>query len=278
MKTEAVFCRNWNENWIEIKLFKVLKEFILIIFASSITKSQALKLKSLSLEILNIFSLLRRSLNELQRKSTVTDSSITCKVHHLSHYHQLIPIFGPLIYFATFHYEHKHQVCKSLARNIRNFDTLGLTVHRRHQQLLGMMECQRGFFSLNFYGEHQSIRPTNQLPKPNECYVKVKYDDRPYKLKKNVLRKVLESRFEWFHTTMFYCDKETSDIFCEGQIMSISNSTDSTDNLPKLIPRTKKQHRVEIDVTQFIPQSSLYHKNDYFYIVNDECFLIRMSY
>lgn len=254
-----------------------MKEFLLTIFSSSLTRSDTLKLKSISSDILHYFATIRQSLNDLQRKTKIVDASITCKLHHMSHYSELTQLFGPLILFATFHYEHKHQMCKNLCRNIRNFDTLGLTVHKRHQLLIGMMEKENNFFTTNFFEEEQTTRVIDQLPKPDDCYVKVKYDDQPYKVKKCVLRKILGSRFELFHTSMFLCDSETKEIFCKGQCMSISHS--SEESLPKLTPKTVRQHRVDIQSIQYIPLLSLYHKNDYFFIdVNNDYFLIRMSY
>lgn len=277
VKTEVVFYKSWNEEWIEVKLYRSMKEFLLMIFSSSLTRNDTLKLKSISSDILHFFATVRRSLNQLQRKTTNVDNSITCKLHHMSHYSELTQLFGPLLLFATFHYEHKHQMCKNLCRNIRNFDTLGLTVHKRHQILIGMMEKENNFFTTNFFEELQNTRAIDQLPKTMDCYVKVNYDDQPFKIKKRVLRKILGSRFEFFHTTVFLRDTETNEIFCKGQCMSISIS--SEESLSKLTPKTIREHRVDIACIQYIPLLSLYHKNDYFFTnVNNDLFLIRMSY
>lgn len=277
VKTEVVFYKNWNEEWIEVKLYRSMKEFLLIIFSSSLTRNDTLKLESISSDILHLFAIIRRSIYQLQRKTTTTDNSITCKLHHMSHYSKLTQYFGPLLFFATFHYEHKHQMCKNLCRNIRNFGFLGLTVHKRHQFLMGMMEKENNFLTTNFFEELQTTRAIDQLPKPENCYEKVKYDEKPFKVKKCVLRKVLESRFEFFHTTMFLRDTDTNEVFCKGQCMTILSSTE--EYLPKLTPKTKREHRIDVAYIQYIPLLSLYHKNDYFFTdVNGDHFLIRMSY
>lgn len=257
-----------------------MKEFVLIVFANSISQSQSLKLKSITTDILTRCEDISRLLKQLQKKQTATSNFITSKLHSISHYHQLIPKFGPLIYLATFHYEHKHQSCKNFARNVRNFDSIGLTVHNRHQLMLSMFNLKSNFSLINFYKE-QGIdqRPMDELPKTLEQYEKIKFDERPFKLKKGVLRKVKSSRYEWFYVTKFYKDIETDEIFCEGQIMEVSRSAENLHHLQKLTPKTRKQHRVDVDVIQFVRLSCLHYKNDFlFYDDNQNLFLIKMSY
>lgn len=280
IKTEAVFLNNWNDNWTEVKLYRSMKELVLIVFSNSISQNQSLKLKSLTIDILTRCEDTSRSLKELKKKQTSTTNFITSKLHNISHYHQLIPKFGPLIYLATFHYEHKHQSCKNFARNVRNFDSIGLTVHRRHQQMLAMFELNSNFSSTNFY-EEQGIdqRPMDELPKTLEQYEKIKFDDRPFKLKKAVVRKIKSSRFEWFYVTKFYKDIETREIFCEGQVMEVQRSSESSYHLPKLTPKTRKQHRVDVDVIQFVRLSNLHYKNDFlFQSESENLYLLKMSY
>ncbi|KAH9388377.1 hypothetical protein TYRP_023559 [Tyrophagus putrescentiae] len=143
LKLPAIFFEVFNTSWQEYQLYRSLKEFILITFSPVITRDQALQLKTYSIEIINLLTLISNSIGN--------DYRIHCKVHHLTHYSNLVFRFGPLFLFSTFRFERKHQFSKNLCRKIRNTRNLAYTLHTRHQIQKAFEDKNLNFRDINFF-------------------------------------------------------------------------------------------------------------------------------
>ncbi|KAH9406522.1 hypothetical protein TYRP_013503 [Tyrophagus putrescentiae] len=143
LKLPAIFFDVFNTNWVEYQLYSKLKEFILISFSPVITRDQVLKLKNLSIDIINLLVEVSNSIG--------SDYRVHCKVHHLTHYSNLIFRFGPLFLFSTFRFERKHQFSKNLCRKIKNTRNLAYTLHTRHQIQRASEDQNLNFQNINFF-------------------------------------------------------------------------------------------------------------------------------
>lgn len=87
---EAIFIQFFNSNFQEFKLYKALREFVLLAFSSTFVETDLRKLDFLANQVINFCV------------SIQPDFSIYCKLHHLLHYGDLIKFFGPLYLYSTF--------------------------------------------------------------------------------------------------------------------------------------------------------------------------------
>lgn len=208
LKLPAIFFEVFNTSWQEYQLYRSLKEFILITFSPVITRDQALQLKTYSIEIINLLTLISNSIGN--------DYRIHCKVHHLTHYSNLVFRFGPLFLFSTFRFERKHQFSKNLCRKIRNTRNLAYTLHTRHQIQKAFEDINLNFRDINFFLLLPE-RTTYYMNPPSNNLVRLKCKEHPFRLNKKPIRRSISGRNEWFYIDSFYKDEENA-VWCRGRI------------------------------------------------------------
>lgn len=103
--------------------FLSLLEIMGICFAHKVTFSSIINLKRLIKEHLTLF------------KSVYPDARILPKQHYLVHLPTQIMMFGPLIRSWCMRFEGKHSYFKNMARTIKNFKNLPLSLAKRHQSM-----------------------------------------------------------------------------------------------------------------------------------------------
>lgn len=118
------------------RLLMKCREIADILLAHTISKSQIVYLKTL---IIEHHALLLK----------VSPSSFTPKCHFLAHYPYLITLYGPPRRFWTMRFESVHQYFKDLARRIRNFRNIPLTLATRYQTLLASHLSSQSFMQTN---------------------------------------------------------------------------------------------------------------------------------
>ncbi|KAI2810569.1 hypothetical protein BLOT_001732 [Blomia tropicalis] len=198
LKFAAIFFEFFDPNSLPFKLWLVSKEFTLIAFSQNVSKEDCEEMNVLS-------NIMIHFIKEL-------GGHIFCKLHHITHYGQLIKQFGPLYFYSTFRYERKHQYCKHIARLMRNFINPSKTIHSRHQLRRAIIERNILFYSTNYFSTITKIynyEPNFQKITPlelNQNYECLLPSERPFPLNKNVLRRCLSTSAAhiFIHATQFY--------------------------------------------------------------------------
>lgn len=244
------------------QLFSSLKRFTILAFSDFISRTEARQLTSLANDILQQYSAFALQIG--------FKNEIFCKLHHLTHYGQLVEKFGPLYQFGTFRYERKHMVSKAWARVMRSFVNTSKTIHGNHQILRAIILEESSFKTTNFWDNQNEDRTIllNALPS-GECFSKVKCNDRPYQLNKNVIRKLVSRNNFWFFTEEFYTSENSSVVYCKGQVVSLDQAAQqqSTDlSLPRVKLNSQKQ---------FILLTNLHYSNDFLYYLNGFHYLLK---
>ena len=108
-----------NPYW---KVFLSLLEIMGICFAHRVSVSSVINLKRLIKEHLTSFKM-------------AYDARILPKQHYLVHLPTQILMFGPLIRSWCMRFEGKHSYFKDMARKIKNFKNLPLSLAERHQSM-----------------------------------------------------------------------------------------------------------------------------------------------
>ncbi|XP_031549388.1 uncharacterized protein LOC116286933 [Actinia tenebrosa] len=106
------------------KCFMSLLEIMMLCFSHSISYAAILVLKNKIASYLPLFK-------------ELYNARITPKLHYLVHVPSLMFMFGPLIRSWCMRFEAKHSYFKNIAKVIRNFKNLPLSLSTRHQS----MEC-----------------------------------------------------------------------------------------------------------------------------------------
>ncbi len=173
-----------------------------------ITRDQVLQLKNLSIEIIDFIIQVSNSIGG--------EYKIHCKVHHITHYSDLIVRFGPLFLFSTLRFERKHQFSKNLCRKIKNTRNLSYTLHTRHQIQRAFEDQNLNFRDINFFPSLPE-RTTYFMTPPSNNLVKLNCREHPFRLNKKPIRRSISGRNEWFYVSAFYKD-ENNNIWCQGRI------------------------------------------------------------
>lgn len=210
LKFAAIFFEFFDPNSLPFKLWLVSKEFTLIAFSQNVSKEDCEEMNVLS-------NIMIHFIKEL-------GGHIFCKLHHITHYGQLIKQFGPLYFYSTFRYERKHQYCKHIARLMRNFINPSKTIHSRHQLRRAIIERNILFYSTNYFSTITKIynyEPNFQKITPlelNQNYECLLPSERPFPLNKNVLRRCLSTSAAhiFIHATQFYKNINTGQVLCYG--------------------------------------------------------------
>lgn len=90
MKLDAILIDIIHPQMDCYELYKLLRKFCQLSFALSFTEHELQQFEILA--------------NQIVEKCTVIqpDFSVYCKLHHISHYGDLIRLFGPLYFYSTF--------------------------------------------------------------------------------------------------------------------------------------------------------------------------------
>lgn len=200
----------WQPEWTEFKLYKFLKEFTLISFQKSFSKDKDIpRLRELPVFIMEEF------------KKLDSGFDIYCKLHHCTHYADLILKFGPLIYYATWHYEHHHQYGKGVSKVMKCYKNVCYTIHTRHQSMRCFVEEESKFFEIDYWKDQFNSSLTTGLEDnlPTGCK-RLTADKHQFRLKQNVIRSINRSNVKhalWFHTKQFHVDSN-GHTYCEGEV------------------------------------------------------------
>lgn len=259
LKLEVILFPEFDPSKSEWKLYSALKEFILL--------SYSLELDQKGLNRLNVLAnIIIEEWKDLDNNSTVY-----CKLHHLSHYCDLIRKYGPLYLYANLHYEHKHQFCKNCARVMRNFIDPAWTIHYKHQALKALIEDNENFLETDFFPSVPTNRPSLLTQLPPNCSP-LPASDNPFRLHQNVLRKTKHTAKDyWILTKEFFRNKATKQIYCKGMILEIEQAYSDNGKAigPKLFNNSLKFLKVFAQ-ERFISLEHLHFTNDYLLVVDDE--------
>jgi hypothetical protein len=101
------------------------------------------------------------SLHELE-----PEFKIFPKLHHLTHYPEMIKQYGPLILFSSLPFERKHQFFKQWARIMRNSINPAYSLAERHQCEQALIFKSKSYENINFDFTHLIDNPElmNHLP------------------------------------------------------------------------------------------------------------------
>ena len=159
------------------QLYATYKTICLISFSTIITTEQ---ISELSANISNLFRLALEIDHEFK---------ITPKLHHLTHYPDLIRMFGPLIQFSTLSFERKHQYFKKWAKLINNTINPSYSLANRHQyhQSIVMKDYEQTKFDFN---HQQNVDPQFMAESTSSFH---QQRPSPFPLKKNIARRIGQS-------------------------------------------------------------------------------------
>ena len=254
-------------SWPEVQAYLAVRRFVVLALSSSFTSCEIRDLETYSHDAV-------RALVEMRK-----NKQMTCKIHNLLHYHHLVQYFGPLVHFSTLHYEHHHQVSKTIARNTMNFKNLVKTISERHQYRKALFEEKQNFLNQIFKFDSEAVRVLPSVDKPdNSCILDS--SRRPMKLGHSILRRI--DRRQYFHVTQFLVD-EQDQIWCSGEIYEEKKSLGAVRER-SLVP-LKKKHYWSPDTprsttsTAYLPLSAMYMyrvHNDYIVERDQQQYLIKM--
>ncbi|KAJ1528970.1 hypothetical protein ONE63_007337 [Megalurothrips usitatus] len=100
-----------------------------------------------------------------EREEVLPGAKVKPKYHYLTHYAQMIRLFGPLIYVWTMRFEAKHQFFKRVMRACNNFINIGLTMALRHQKWFSYLTS--GVILPNGISDSTRMKPLNIHDKAN---------------------------------------------------------------------------------------------------------------
>jgi hypothetical protein len=201
-----------NPEWPEVKLFAKMKEFTLISFRKTLSDQDATRLTKIAAEFLG------------DLKNLTPHFKIYCKLHHLSHYGDLTRVYGPLYLYSTFRYERKHQWSKGLARVMNCFKSPVSTIHQRHQIMRAVVEKKTDFYEMNFWNNsNPSAHGQIFEDLPSDC-IKLKCQEYPFRLRKRIVRRIVQKKENWFLCKEFFREKRSDRIICKGQILKLFKS------------------------------------------------------
>lgn len=287
MKFPAIFFTDITTSWNEImKLVETLSVFTITTFATQLQEEDANRLTLLSHEIIHLYSKLKnqhylRTFEKLQDKASKSKKKIaakdlvnepkkftlTPKLHHITHYGQLVKQYGPLYVFSALRWERKHQYPKKVARMMRCFVNPSYTLSTRHQFLRAITERDSDFIQNDFFSTSNNFIGFTKLSSLKEELVPLKVSEYPFRLTKSahVLRKRKSDLRNnmWLEVKKFYRHSSTKEIYCSGDVYRIPNGI----NIKHPLTFLKKLHRVSTN--QCILINNLNHSNDFMLKTNE---------
>jgi hypothetical protein len=232
------------------QLFESLKNIAIISFQVSISKDNLAELRT------NISKMFQ------YYKALDASGKVTPKMHHISHYPDLIENFGPLVHFSSLPFERKHQFFKQWARLIHNTKNPAYSLAVRHQ-------CYQAVtFKANSYREIKfnfNIELSSNPPLQNTLPIDVTFysDKTQCQLGKNVVRRIGRSNM-WIEIKSFWKIKESTSIIAGGKIYEKSSNFVYTFAI--LHPKVEQM---------YIAMTELYHVNDFVSVLNGHNVLIK---
>lgn len=269
-----------------MKLVESLSSFTITTFASQLQEEDANRLTSLAHEVIYLYSTLKNKHfakvhEKLQRKASKSKNkntemnlvkepkkfTPTPKLHHLTHYGQLVKQYGPLYPFSALRWERKHQFSKKIARMMRCFVNPSFTLSTRHQFLKAITERDSDFIQNDFYPTATNFISFTKLSSLKDELIQLKVSEYPFKLAKgvHVLRKRRSDKRSnmWLEVKKFYRHLSTNKIYCSGDVYRIPSGVNTKHHLTFL----KKLHRISTE--QCILVSGLSLSNDYMHKTNE---------
>ncbi len=252
LKMEAIFIDILNYQWPEYRLYKALREFVLLAFAQNPTSPDIRKFVTLAHEIMALC------------RTIQPEISIYCKLHHLCHYGDLTNLFGPLYLYSTFRYERIHQFGKRVMRSSKNFINLAVTINKKHQKERAEYLDRSHFKNTNLFEVPENNPNPVFTNEPQNC-VKLPSSNHPYSTKKNILRKIDSRRYLYFLTTEFLEEEENKSIYCHGSVLRKKQGAMLNDNLFEL---------EELYTNKYIKFTDLHYSNDFIFHHNSKQYLL----
>ncbi|KAH9406433.1 hypothetical protein TYRP_013410 [Tyrophagus putrescentiae] len=252
LKMEAIFIDILNYQWPEYRLYKALREFVLLAFVPNPTSPDIRKFVTLAHEIMALC------------RTIQPEISIYCKLHHLCHYGDLTNLFGPLYLYSTFRYERIHQFGKRVMRSSKNFINLAVTINKKHQKERAEYLDRSHFKDTNLFEVSENNPNPVFTNEPQNC-VKLPSSNHPYSTKKNILRKIDSRRYLYFLTTEFLEEEENKSIYCHGSVLRKKQGAMLNDNLFEL---------EELYTNKYIKFTDLHYSNDFIFHHNSKQFLL----
>src|SRR5699024_967555 len=78
---------------------------------------------------------IKKKVTEDDKKKKKKTFKIYCKLHHITHFGDMVRKHGPLRHYANWAMERKHQFPKGVARASKNFMNPAWTIVHRHQAM-----------------------------------------------------------------------------------------------------------------------------------------------
>lgn len=186
---------------------------------------------------------------------------VTAKVHHLTHYGELVKQFGPLFNYSALRWERKHQFPKKVARMMKCFRNPSFTISTRHQFLRALTDRDNDFKNVDYYDSEAHLIGFTSLSSLKTDLVPLKKAQYPFKLP-NGIHVLRRKRFDrrnnmWIHVKGFFQHTTSQEIYCSGDVFRIPNGIDNKHPLNGL----QKLNRISRD--QCILVSNLGFANDY---------------
>lgn len=188
-------------------MYKELKRFTLISFQTSITDQECNLLTTLAESILPKYRNLATKFDK--------DFKIYSKLHTMTHFGDLVRKFGPPYQFGVFRWERKHRHGKKVARGVQNFINLAYTIHEHHQKKRALDDDSNEPSTSTI--TVQADPTIRSLPKSLKT-TNVSSNDRPFKLNKNILRRIYirgRKSNSWFYAKDFL-RRSDGKIYCQG--------------------------------------------------------------
>lgn len=191
-------------------------------------------------------------------------SVIFSKLHTLLHYSALTRRFGPLVLFSSLKYERKHVCFKRISDVMFNFKNPTLTFAKIHQKNLVLELEESNFIETDFFSkdEFDITRLKSDLKGRK---VELQSDQRPHRLKKQILRKFYSkanSRIEyWICADSFWLSSQEGvrSIYAKGAIYELRNCDKK--KFPAVLTPKFKDLYVNMD--------HIFYKNDFLSVKTD---------
>ena len=152
---------------------------------------------------------------------------------------------------------------------MKNFINPVKTISERQQFKRAAVEKRMDFYNYNFYPEAETNYLPNKIDPKNVELKKLYCDDRPFRVNKNVIRKIVGSPGHWFHVEDFHKCSKYGKIYCSGRTLllkQIQNDVtgvllELTEKFPRRISEINNTKNLQIDELMWV--SSLHYSDDF---------------
>ena len=159
---------------------------------------------------------------------------------------------------------------------MRNFLNPAVTIHERHQKLKALHETKIRISTVDFYPVSAESGAKNAVMKNRPPHlIDMSPSDRPYSLRKNILRKLEGRRDLYFDTYAFY--KDSSDVvICEGMVLRKKMVCDGETRTKRFL-KNNSLFALEACFTEtcvYISFNDLHYSNDFIFKHNQTMYLL----